>query len=82
MKTLRSLVALLAIAAIVVPSMGSVSAAEAGGRQPAMKATASEKKAAASPKKAAGKAESRAKKSKGDKPLKAGKNDGARKKAA
>ena len=75
MKTLRSLVALLAIAAIVVPCLGSVAAAEAGGRQSAMKATAPAKKAT-------GKAESRAKKSKGDKPLKAGQNAGARKKAA
>ncbi len=98
MKTLRTLVAMLTIAAIAGMFTGSVVAAEAMGPQPAMPVAAKKavgkaeaKKAGKKGSKAVTKAtagaprmagDTAAKKAKGDKPLKAGKNAGARKKAA
>lgn len=100
MNTLRTLVAILTIVAVAGTFTGSVMAAEATGRQPAMttatkkavgKAEAATKKVGKEGSKTVTKAkagasrmaaESTAKKAKGDKPLKAGKNAGGRKKAA
>lgn len=91
MKTLRTLVAILTIVAVAGTFTGSVVAAEATGRQPKAEAKAVTKKVGKEGSKTVTKAkagasrmagDAAAKKGKGDKPLKAGKNAGGRKKAA